>query len=377
MEMKLALRGAAALAMVAAAAPLAAQSDTFQSQEHAFRVATVAEGFQNPWGLAFLPNGDLLVTERPGRLRLIRNGVVQPEPVAGIPAVHAAGQGGLMDVAIHPQFAQNNLVYVSYSKPGPDNTATTAVIRGRLEGNQLTGVEEIFEADAWTNRNVHFGSRLVFDRDGYLFVTVGDRGVMEEAQNLSNHQGTINRLHDDGRIPEDNPFVGQAGAQPSIYTYGNRSPQGLTIHPVTGQLWGSEHGPRGGDEINLIQAGHNYGWPVVTYGINYNMQVISELQEKEGMESPLYQYTPSIATSGIAIYDGDRFPNWRGNVFIGALALQHVSRVVFEGTRVVSEERLLDGFGERIRDVRSGPDGYIYLLTDSPEGRILRLEPAS
>jgi aldose sugar dehydrogenase len=377
MEMKLALRGAAALAIAATAAPLAAQSETFQSQEHEFRVVTVAEGLQNPWGLAFLPNGDLLVTERPGRLRLVRDGVVQPEPIAGIPAVHAAGQGGLMDVAIHPQFAQNNLVYVSYSKPGPDNTATTAVIRGRLEGNQLANVEEIFEANAWTNRNVHFGSRLLFDRDGYLFVTVGDRGVMEEAQNLANHQGTINRLHDDGRIPQDNPFVGRAGAEPSIYTYGNRSPQGLTIHPETGQLWGSEHGPRGGDEINLIQAGLNYGWPVVTYGINYNMQVISELQQKEGMESPLYQYTPSIATSGIAIYDGDRFPNWRGNVLIGALALQHVSRVVFDGTRVVSEERLLDGFGERIRDVRTGPDGFVYLLTDSPEGRVLRLEPAS
>jgi aldose sugar dehydrogenase len=374
--MKLAFRGAVAVA-VAVAAPLAAQSGTFASQDHSYRVVTVAEGLQNPWGMAFLPDGDILVTERPGRLRLVRGGVVQPQPIEGIPAVRAIGQGGLLDVALHPRFAENRLVYLSYSKPGEDNLGTTAVIRGRFDGTRLTDVEEIFEAEAWTTRPVHFGSRLVFDRNGYLFVSIGDRGVMEEAQELSNHQGTIVRLHDDGRVPEDNPFVGQPGARPEIYTYGNRSPQGLTLHPETGALWGSEHGPRGGDEINLLEAGRNYGWPVVTYGINYNGEIISEIQEKEGMESPLYQYTPSIATSGIAIYDGDRFPRWRGNVFVGALALQHLSRVVFDGTRAVSEERLLEGFGERIRDVRNGPDGYIYLLTDSAEGRILRLEPAN
>jgi glucose/arabinose dehydrogenase len=367
-----------ALALVVAAcgsAPPAAEAQVIQSERHAFRVTTVVEGLEHPWGLAFLPGGDLLVTERPGRLRLIRGGVLEAEPIAGVPEVWASGQGGLLDVALHPDFERNRLVYLSYSKPG-ERGATTAVIRGTFDGARLADIEEIFEADAWTRNRVHFGSRLLFDRDGYLFISIGDRGVMQEAQNLANHQGTIVRLHDDGRVPADNPFVGRSGARPEIWAYGIRSPQGVALHPITGALWESEHGPRGGDEINLIQPGRNYGWPTITYGINYNGEAITDITEKEGMEQPLHYWVPSIAASGLAIYDGDAFPEWRGNAFVGGLAGQQLARVSFDGTRSVSEETLLTELKERIRDVRSGPAGYLYLLVDAPSARVLRLEPA-
>lgn len=346
-----------------------------QQQETKPRVATVVDGLEHPWGMAFLPGGDMLVTERPGRLRLIRNGALVPEPVAGVPEVWATGQGGLLDVALHPAFARNRLVYLSYAKPG-SRGATTAVARGRLDGNRLTGVEEIFEAKAWSTSGVHFGSRLAFDRKGYLFVSIGERGRMENAQDLSNHAGTIVRLHDDGRVPADNPFVKRAGALPEIYAYGVRSPQGLAIHPVTGELWESEHGPRGGDEINHIRAGRNYGWPVITYGINYNGQKISDLTAKEGMEQPLRYWVPSIATSGLAIYSGNKFPDWRGNLFVGGLAGQHLSRIPVSADGKLGEpERLLTDRGQRIRDVRVGPDGYLYLLVDAAKAPLLRLEP--
>jgi glucose/arabinose dehydrogenase len=277
---------------------------------------------------------------------------------------------------VHPDFASNRFVYLSYSRPGADGTATTAVIRGRLEGNALTNVEEIIEARAWRDAGQHFGSRFAFDRDGYLYISIGERGEMQAAQDLSNHQGTVLRLHDDGRVPADNPFVGRAGALPEIFTYGNRSPQGLTVHPETGELWETEHGPRGGDEINVLRAGANYGWPVITYGINYNGSPITDIQSKEGMEQPLNYWVPSIATSGIAIYSGDRFPNWQGDVFVGGLVGQHLARIRFDENRQkVEEEKLLEGIG-RVRDVRSGPDGYIYLLIDAADAPLVRIEPA-
>ena len=247
-----------------ASSPLADAQEVMSSRHHSYRVVTVASGLDSPWGMAFLPGGDILVTERPGRLRVVRGGKLEPAPIAGLPEVADGGQGGLMDVALHPGFAQNQLVYLSYSKGRAGNQRTTAVIRGRLEGGRLTGVEEIFEADAWTGTGVHFGSRLVFDGKGYLFISVGERGEMQEAQNPANHQGTILRLHDDGRIPADNPFVGRAGYRPEIWAFGNRNPQGLTLHPSTGELWEVEHGPRGGDEINIIEPGRNYGWPVIS-----------------------------------------------------------------------------------------------------------------
>jgi aldose sugar dehydrogenase len=344
-------------------------------QEHQVRVVTVVEGLEHPWGLAFLPGGDILVTERPGRLRIVRGGVLDPEPLAGVPEVWARGQGGLLDVALHPQFATNRLVYLSYSKPGPRG-ATTAVVRGRLEENRLADVQEVFEADAWGQRPQHFGSRLAFDRDGFLYVTVGDRGEMQRAQNRGDHAGTTLRLHDDGRVPADNPFVGQRGVRPEIYTYGNRNAQGMAVHPVTGQVWQAEHGARGGDEINVVRPGVNYGWPEITHGVNYDGNPITPDTAREGMAQPLHHWTPSIAAAGLAIYHGDAFPGWRGDVFVTALAGQHLARVQFDGIRPVREEKLLTDAGHRLRQVVVGPDGYLYLLVDARNAPLLRLEPA-
>lgn len=353
-----------------------AQTSEFKSQHHSYRVVPVVSGLENPWGLAFLPNGDMLVTERPGRLRIIKGGALQQQPIEGIPEVHAQGQGGLLDVVLHPNFASNRLVYLSYSKPGAQG-ATTAVIRGRLDGNLLADVQEIIELSAWGNGRVHFGSRMAFDRQGYLYVTVGERGQMQRAQDLSDHAGSVLRLHDDGRVPADNPFVNRTGARPEIWSYGIRSPQGLAIHPVTGEIWEAEHGPRGGDELNLIKPGANYGWPVITYGINYNGRPISDITEKEGMEQPVHYWVPSIATSGLAIYNGDKFANWRGDFFVGGLVGMKVARVRIQNGRSVEHEFLLEGYGQRIRDVRNGPDGLLYLLTDATDGAVVRLEPTS
>jgi len=356
----------------------ASPAPVHDSELHPYRLVTVVEGLEHPWGMAFLPEGDILVTERPGRLRLVREGSLLPESVTGVPAVWAQGQGGLLDVALHPDFGSNRLVYLSFSKPGPGGTATTAVVRGELDGMALRNVEEIFEAEGWNGLRFHFGSRLAFDAAGHLFITVGDRGEMEEAQDPSNHKGTIVRLHDDGRIPADNPFAGGGeGALPEIYTWGNRNPQGLAVHPITGEVWANEHGPRGGDELNLLLPGRNYGWPAVSYGINYDGSTITEFTEMQGMEPPVHHWTPSIATSGLAIYSGDAFPEWRGNFFVGALAGGHLARVEMDGRRFLREERLLTEFNQRIRDVREGPDGYLYVLVDAPAGSMVRLEPAS
>ena len=366
------------LLLAATAGRATAQTTEFSGEVHDYRVVTVVEALENPWGMVFLPGGDFLVTERPGRLRIVRDGTLDPNPISGVPAVWANGQGGLLDVNIHPDFANNRWVYLTLSKPGPGNTATTAVIRGRLseDATRLEGMEEVFEANAWNNRGQHFGSRVVFDDEGMMYVSVGERGVMEEAQNRANHQGTINRLHDDGRIPADNPFVGQDGIEPSIFAYGIRSPQGLAFHPESGELWETEHGPRGGDELNVIRAGRNYGWPVITWGINYNGRPIGDsIQVMDGMEQPETYWVPSIATSGLMFYTGDRFPNWRGDAFVGGMAGLQIARVDLDGTEVVGREVLLDGYGQRIRAVKQGPDGYIYALVDTAVGPVIRLEP--
>lgn len=342
-----------------------------------FRVNTVVSGLMHPWSMAFLPDGDILVTERPGRLRRVSGGVLQPDPVSRTPEVWAQGQGGLLEVALHPDFASNRMVYLTYSKP-VQGGATTALFRGRLDGNALVDGSDIFVAQATTDVRVHFGSRLVFDDAGHLFMTIGDRGVMEQAQNPRNHQGTTLRLTLDGGVPPDNPLVGRSDALPEIWTWGNRSPQGLAFHPATGDLWQTEHGPQGGDELNLIQPGLNYGWPEATYGVNYGSGTrISEFTEREGMESPVHQWTPSIGTSGLAIYDGDAFPEWRGDLFAGGLAGTQVDRIRLDGRRVASIETLLKEEGHRVRDVRVGPDGLIYILVDAPDAPMLRLEPAS
>lgn len=363
-----------------------AQEAPERSARHDFRIVTVADGLVVPWGMAFLPDGGLLVTERPGRLRIVRDGRVLPTPVAGVPPVRAEGQGGLLDVALHPRFTENRFVYLSYSKPNADATqSTTAVIRGRLDGERLHDIVTIVEAKAWSEGQAHYGSRLAFDRDGFLFVTVGDRQVYPKdlerhpAQDLSTHHGKVLRLHDDGRVPADNPFVGRADALPEIWSYGHRNQQGLAVDPATNEVWATEHGPQGGDELNLIARGKNYGWPVVGFGVMYRTgAAIHAGTLRDGMEPPVHVWVPSIAASGLMRYDGDRFPAWRGNLFAGGLGGQQLVRLTLDGSRVVNVEQLVQARG-RIRDVRQGPDGYVYLAFEDRSGTptsLVRLEPA-
>ena len=336
--------------------------------------------------MAWLPTGEMLVTERPGRLRIVRDGALAAEPISGLPRVYReVGQGGFMDVVLHPDFATNRLVYLSYGKPNADSSmGTTTVVRGRLEGDRITDVREIFESDAWGGNNNHFSGRMVFDQEGYLYLSVGDRMVDPDmmfdhpAQDLTNHMGTIVRLNDDGTVPTDNPFVGHPTALPEIWSYGHRNPQGMAIDPATGDLWITEHGPRGGDELDLIVRGGNYGWPVVSWGIHYNGSIFTTETDRSGMESPKYAWIPSIGTSGLTIYSGDVFPWWGGNAFAGGLVGQQLGRVTLAGHDAVSIETLLEGVVGRIRDVRTGPDGFIYLgLEDNTSDRptaIVRLE---
>jgi glucose/arabinose dehydrogenase len=372
--------------VVSLAVQAGGQSPVHRSAHHDYRVVTVAEGLQNPWSIAFLPGGDILVSERPGRLRIIRGGRLLPDSVPGLPAIRTGGQGGLLDVVPHPAFATNRLLYFSFAKPSPDGAqGTTAVARARFENDRLTNVEEIFEAKVWSQGRGHHGSRLAFDGNGYLFITLGDRqappsGNLEAhpAQDLSNHFGTIIRLHDDGRVPADNPFVSRAGALPEIWSYGHRNMQGLVIHPQTGDVFATEHGPQGGDELNLIQPGRNYGWPVVGFGVNYRSgAAIHSGTHREGMEQPVHVWIPSIAASGLMVYRGDKFPEWRGNIFAGGMAGEQLVRLTLDGRRVLNTELLVQRMG-RIRDVREGPDGFIYLAIDHRAGGvtpILRLEP--
>ncbi len=366
--------------------PVLGQEPVLRSAHHDFRIVKVADGLITPWSMAFLPGGDMLITERPGRLRLVRNGLLRMAPVEGVPEVLAQGQGGLFDVVLHPDFESNRLVYLSYAKPIGDGTeATTAVARGRFENDRLTDVEDIFVAQT-QGRPGHYGARLAFDGDGYLFVTVGERqapsiGDLEAhpAQDISNHHGTVVRLHDDGSVPVDNPFVGESDVLPEIWSYGHRNPQGLAINPVTGDVWITEHGPQGGDELNRILPGLNYGWPVIGYGVNYRTgSAIHEGTLRDGIEPPTHFWVPSIATSGLMMYTGDVFPAWKGNLFAGGLAGQQIARLTMNGQRVVREETLLQGMG-RVRDIRQSPDGYIYVAIESRDGlptAVVRLEPA-
>ena len=372
---------AALLAMAAAhlvtALPLAAAErlGTYETAEHRFHLVSVVEGLEHPWGLAFLPDGRMLVTERPGRLRIVSDGRLLPDPVAGVPEVWDEGQGGLLDVALHPDFAGNGLIYLSYASPDDDDEAATAVARGRLAGTRLEDVEELYVALPRDDGGRHFGSRLLF-ADGYLFVTAGERGEPDRAQDPGDPAGSIIRLHDDGRVPADNPFTAQAGARPELYSIGHRNPQGLAREAATGRIYAIEHGPKGGDELNLIEPGVNYGWPVITYGKSYIGFSIGEGTHKEGMAQPVQYWVPSISPSGLMIYDGDRFPAWQRSFFAGALSGELLVRLEIEDGRVTVEERMLEDLEERIRDVRQGPDGLVYLLTDHPEGMLLRLEPA-
>ncbi len=348
-------------------------SDTIPQK---FEVETVVTGLDIPWGMAFLPNGDILITERSGTLHLFSNGKLSP-PIQGVPEVFAINQGGLLDIALHPEYEKNGWIYFSYSavrKEGGEKVGNTAIMRARLEGQTLKDQENIFQAEPMTKRGHHFGCKLAFDKENNLYFGVGDRGQhFDFPQKLDNHNGKIHKIRDDGSIPEDNPFVNTPGAKATIYSYGHRNPQGTSLHPETGELWNSEHGPKGGDELNLVKPGLNYGWPVISYGINYDGSILTELKEKEGMEQPVHYWIPSIAPCGMTFVTGDKYPSWKNNLFLGSLSFQYLERVVIKNQKVVHTEKLLKDIG-RVRNVVQSPEGYLYVAVEGP-GRILRLKP--
>jgi aldose sugar dehydrogenase len=347
------------------------------SEKEPFKLESVIEtGLTEPWAIAFLPDGRILVTERPGRLRIIDKGQLLPEPIRGVPAVYG-GEGGLLDVAIHPNYSRrgNDWIYLSYGEKSPDGLAMTAVIRGHLRNGEFVDQQQIFKADfsLYRKGGQRFGSRLLFDTKGHLFFSIGDRAHPGDEQDLSHPNGKVFRVNADGHIPKDNPFFNRPGALPGVWTYGHRNPQGLAFNPVTGELWEAEHGPRGGDELNILHRGHNYGWPVITYGMNYDGTPITDHMVQKGMDQPVTYWVPSIAASPIAFYTGDRFPQWKNNLFLGSLAAQELRRLVISGETVIHQEILFKGIG-RVRDVVDGPDGYLYLVLNQPD-RIERLVP--
>jgi glucose/arabinose dehydrogenase len=353
------------------------------AEQHKVRVVVMTKDLANPWSFAFLPDGNILVTERGGKLRLVRHGVLDPQPVSGAPQSRALRLGGLMDIVLHPKFAENRLIYLTYSKPGENGLIATALARGQWNGAALTDVRELFVAEPWWDGNGGAASRLAFGPDGMLYMTTGASVAnMKQAQDLGDHKGKVLRLRDDGSVPADNPFVGRAGAKPEIYSFGHRNQLGLAIHPRTGAVWANENGPNGGDKINIILPGRNYGWPIVSLGRSYEGPWQGKLSQ-EGIEPPVVYWMPAIAVSGMAFYTGDRFPAWKGNVFVGAMRMGeipgtgHLERVVLnDKDEEMRRELLLTELHQRVRDVRQGPDGLLYLLTDENPGALLRLEPA-
>ncbi|MFP4374270.1 MAG: PQQ-dependent sugar dehydrogenase [Spirochaetaceae bacterium] len=348
--------------------------DRIESEQATFRVVQVASGLERPWGMAFLPDGRLLVTERVGRLWIVEADGTKRE-VTGLPSITASGQGGLLDVILDPDYEASRTLYVSYVYRDDRGGLGTAVARGRLSGTRLEDVETLFEMRPGGTTTRHFGSRFAFLPDDTLLFTIGDRGERSRAQELDDHAGKTLRINRDGSVPDDNPFVDDPDAHPEVYTYGNRNAQGMTAHPETDVIWQHEHGPRGGDEINIVRAGANYGWPLVSYGEEYSGGAVGDGATMEGVEDPLTHWTPSIAPSGMDFYEGSPFPEWQGDLFVGALAGQHLRRVEVRGERVVGQERLLDGVLGRIRDVETGPEGFLYLITDAGNGGLFRLEP--
>ena len=355
----------------------APRSPTPASLSGVVQVETVARGLEHPWALEFLTDGRILVTERPGRLRIVARDGRLSKALDGVPRVFARGQGGLLDIALDPRFAENRLIYLSYAEPGDNNTAGTAAARARFGEEGLTEVQVIYRQQPKVQGGNHFGSRLVFARDGTLFITQGDRfAYRERAQDLSVGFGKIMRINPDGSVPKDNPFVGRSGVLPEIWSYGHRNVQGAALHPHTGQLWTVEHGARGGDELNHPEAGKNYGWPVITYGVDYSGAKIGEGTAKPGMEQPVYYWDPVIAPSGMTFYTGEVFSGWNGSILIGSLTPGLLVRLALKDGRVAREERYLGELGERIRDVKQGPDGLLYLVTDKSDGRLLRVKPS-
>lgn len=372
----------ASLLLAFSAAAQSSSSSQSKPQVHSdkqpLRLTTLTQGLENPWSMAFLPDGRLLVTERVGRMRILdKNFKLDPQPIEGLPEIVARGQGGLFDVVLHPDYVKNGWIYWAYNAPGSGGWGT-ALARGKLQGHRMTDVQVLFSMEPKTRSGQHFGGRIVFDQAGMVYLTLGDRGDKERAQRLDDHAGSVIRLHDDGRIPGDNPWTKKSDAKPEKWTLGNRNIQGAAVHPKTGELWMHEHGPQGGDEINIARSGRNYGWPVITHGVNYGLGTkIGEGQTKAGMEHTLYVWRPSIAPSGMIFVTGNRFPQWRGHLLIGALRDQSLVLLELDGEKVVHEERLLKGQVGRVRDVRMGPDGLIYLLNDASDGALLRLEPGA
>jgi aldose sugar dehydrogenase len=353
--------------LVAACGPAAA---------HDYRIETVAEGLEHPWSIAFLPDGRMLVTERAGRLRIIADGRLLDEPVQGVPEAYVRSQAGLFEVLLDPDYPDNGWIYLSLAH-GTARANATRVVRGRLAGNDFRDLEVLFTADPPRNTPVHYGGRMTFLADGTLAIGLGDGfDFREAAQRLDSHTGTIVRIHRDGSVPADNPFVGRDDARPEIYSYGHRNVQGLVFDAETGLLWQHEHGPRGGDEVNLIRPGRNYGWPVATFGVDYSGARITPYTSRPGMEDPLVDWTPSIAPSGMTIYRGGQFPDWQGDLLVTALVAREVRRVMLDGERVTGQEPLFGEIGERLRDIKTAPDGALYILTDSPQGRVLRVQAA-
>ncbi|MCB0643221.1 MAG: PQQ-dependent sugar dehydrogenase [Phaeodactylibacter sp.] len=346
------------------------------SGDRDYAVEVVVGDLEIPWGMAFLPDGDLLIAEKKGELSRY-NATSGMHPIQGLPPVRDRGQGGLMDLRLHPRYEENGWLYISYSymDEADPNAGNTAVIRARLQDDRLVDIQPIYKGIPAVSTSHHFGNRMVFDRAGYLYLSNGERGRRDEfPQRLDNSNGKIHRLYDDGRIPEDNPFYGQEGVVESIYSYGHRNPQGLALHPETGMIWEHEHGPRGGDEINIIRKGLNYGWPVISYGINYSGTIFTDITEKEGMEQPIHYYKPSIAPCGMAFVDSDIYPEWKNNLLIGSLSFEYLERLVLNGDQIIGQEKLLDELQSRVRNVIVGPDGYIYVAVEGP-GRILKLLP--
>ena len=352
-----------------------------ETKTQAFQVRELLSGLEHPWSMAWLPNGEMLITEREGRLRRVSKDFrLDPRPIEGLPKnIEVDGQGGLFDVAVHPGFSRNGWVYLSFSEGqlgGRLSSSGTALVRAKLDGHRLIEMETLFSMQPKSRGGRHFGGRVFFDRDGFLYLTLGDRGDEDRAQRDNDHAGSVIRLHDDGRIPSSNPFVGSGSVPPEVFSRGNRNIQGAAVHPATGAIWAHEHGPQGGDEINIIRAGRNYGWPTITYGVNYVTGTkIGEGSQKAGMVQPIHIWVPSIAPSGMAFYSGNRYPGWSNSLFVGGLRSQALIRLEHQDNRIVAEERLMVGQHGRIRDVRVGPDGLIYLLTDDNNGKLLRLDP--
>ena len=354
---------------------LYADSRMFKSNKIMFRAVTLIDGLEHPWAMTFLPTGNLLITERTGRLLWFKNSKLYE--VSGLPNISVGGQGGLLDVVLHPDYVVNKKICFSYSA-GDKRNIGTEIACGKFDDAHLSNLKVIFRAVPKSKKNVHFGSRLLFTSAGNLYATLGDRGYRFSAQDLGVHPGSVIRVRDDGSTPQDNPFLANATAQPEIFAYGNRNPQGMALEPGSDRIWIHEHGPRGGDELNVLSAGVNYGWPVISFGSEYiSGKPVGEGTHKIGMQQPVFNWTPSIAPSGMTFYNGEKFPKWRGNIFIGSLKFKLLVRLELENSRVVNEERLLENVYGRIRDVREGPDGFLYLLTDEKKGKLIRLEPLS